>query len=209
VQEALTAIQARIVGYLRAEAGRGAPPPTYRELCERFGWSSTATARDHLKALARKNLIELSRGRARTVRLREPSVPVTRVPLLGRITAGRPDAADPVREGYVPVPSSWVAAEGSFAVEVRGDSMRDAGILDGDTVVVLPRPGRDGDIVAAFLDGETTLKRLRMRGRRAFLMPENPAYEPIEVRTELAAIQGVVVGLLRRYGRGIRRKVPG
>jgi repressor LexA len=207
VEEPLTAIQARIIAHLRAEADRGAPPPTYRELCRRFGWSSTATARDHLKALARKELIDLSGGRARTVRLRQPSVAVTRVPVLGRIPAGMPEAAHASGDGYVPVPADWTAGGGCFALRVRGDSMRDAGILDGDTVVVRNRRGNDGDIVAALLDGETTLKRLRLRGGRTLLMPENPAYAPIEVKTESAAIQGVVVGLLRRYGTGISRKV--
>lgn len=206
MQESLTRIQARIIDHLRSRGDRAAPPPTYRELCEEFGWSSTATARDHLKALARKGVIDLPRGRARTVRLRETLAPVSRVPLYGRIRAGRPEMADQSIEGYVPVPADWAAGSDCFAVHVAGDSMEDVGVLDGDVVIVRRQDGRDGDLVAALLDGATTLKRLRLRGGRVTLIAHNPAYTPIEIQSESSVIQGVVVGLLRRYAPANQRK---
>ena len=176
----------------------GTPPPTYRELLAEFGWTSTGTVRDHLRALARKGYLELSEGRSRDLRLLEERAPSAQVPLLGRIAAGTPLPTEGERERMIPVPSEWVRNGKCFAVCVSGDSMKDAGILDGDQVVVRAQPvATDGDIVVATLNGETTLKRLKWRGSRWYLMPENKRYRPIPFRGESAIVQGVMVGLLR------------
>jgi repressor LexA len=105
-------------------------------------------------------------------------------------------------EGHLLVPEEWVDRGTSFALRVNGESMIDAGIRQGDYVVVRARvSAENGDIVVAEISGETTLKRLWRSGRRVVLKPENARYKPIEVRTESSAIQGVVVGLIRDYGR--------
>lgn len=201
VDDRLTLIQARILAAIRRRADRGEPVPTYRDLCAEFGWSSTGTARDHLQALARKGYLELSGGRAhRQIRLREEPLAVIRVPVVGRVVAGSPITAEENVEGRIPVPAEWAGRGAHFALRVTGDSMKDAGILDGDHVIVRQQASaEDGDIVVATLEGETTLKRLRRRGRLVSLVAENPCYRPIEVRTDAAVIHGVVVGLLRGY----------
>jgi repressor LexA len=201
MDDRLTRIQAQVLAAIRRRLDEGAPAPTYRDLCAEFGWASTGTARDHLRVLERKGYLELPGGRAhRQVRLTEESQPMARVPLVGRVVAGIPIIADKNVEARIPVPAEWIGRSAHFALLVSGDSMKDAGILDGDCVVVRHQTtADDGEIIVVTLDGETTLKRLRRRGRRVTLMAENTRYRPIEVQTDTAVIQGVVVGLLRAY----------
>jgi repressor LexA len=199
IVKVLTTIQHRVLEALRRRADQGDPAPTYRELCTEFGWASTGTARDHLQALVRKGYVELT-GRHRQIRLREERPPVARVPLVRRVVAGVPVLSEENIEQQIPVPAAWTRRGAFFALHVIGESMRDAGILEGDQVVVRQRSvAYDGDIVVATIEGETTIKRLRMAGRRMMLVPENPQYRSIEVLAEEAIIQGVVVGLLRKY----------
>ena len=196
----LTQKQARIFDYLCQQVDQGEPTPTYRDLCAHFGWASTGTARDYLRTLSRKGYVELGGRKARRVRLRRRSVPVTRVPLFGEVVAGTPIAAEQSADGLVPIPAEWASRGSHFALRVCGDSMKDAGILPGNHVVVrIQSTAEDDDIVVATVDGETTLKRLSLRGRRAVLRAENAAYRPIQLRTGTTLIQGVVVGLLRCY----------
>ena len=184
---------------LRRRADEGKPPPTYRELCAEFGWRSTGTVRDHLRALVRKGFVQTT-GSHRNIRLREERPPIAFVPLLGRVVAGIPVISDESAEGFLAVPAEWTGRDALFALRVAGDSMRDAGILEGDQVVVRRAySANDGDIVVATLEGETTVKRLRLRGNRAALVAENPKYPPIEVGDADAVVQGVVVGLMRSY----------
>jgi len=195
----LTTIQHRVLEALRRRADQGDPAPTYRELCAEFGWASTGTARDHLRALVRKGFVELTGGH-RQLRLREERPSVTRVPLLGRVVAGAPVVSEENMEKLIPVPAAWTRRGTFFALHVTGDSMRNAGILEGDQIVVRQRSlAADGDIVVATIEGETTIKRLRLGGNGMTLVPENPHYRSIEVRAEEAIIQGVVVGLMRKY----------
>ena len=189
----LTPIQSKVLDLLRRRADCGEPPPTYRDLCREFGWSSTGTARDHLRALARKGFIDLAGGRARLTRL-NAFAPAVRVPLLGHVAVGIRSPA----EEYLPVPAHWVRGASAFALRAHGDSMIGAGILDGDVVVVSKQSAaEDGDIVAATVDGVTTLKRLRWWNGRHFLAAENPAFPDIELRDREPVVRGVVVGLLR------------
>ena len=195
--EPLTPVQAELLAVLRDRAGRGESAPSYRELCEEFGWASTGTARDHLQALARKGYVTLGGGRARQVRLVESPMPAARVRLLGRVVAGRPETAAEIDEGEIVLPASWLSSGRYFALSVDGDSMRDAAILDGDTVVVREQPtAGDGDIVVATVDGETTVKRLKIGVDGISLVAENPLYMPIDVRGEIT-IHGVVVAVMR------------
>ena len=197
--EHLTDIQARLLAALRQRMEHGEPPPSYRELCAEFGWSSTGTARDHLRALARKGYVELPGNRGGRIRLRDVAH-ARSVPVVGRIAAGLPVLAEEDIEGLLPIPADWTGRGDFFALRVTGDSMKDAGILEGDHVVVRKEAvAASGEIVAATIEGETTLKRLVKRGKRTFLVPENSAYKAIEVKSESAVIHGVVVGLLRAY----------
>lgn len=196
---ALTTIQRRVLDALRRRADQAEPAPTYRDLCVEFGWRSTGTVRDHLRALAHKGYVELT-GKHRQVRLREERPNISRVPLVGRVAAGFPVVSDENIEQRIAVPAAWTRQGSFFALDVIGDSMRDAGILEGDQVVVRQRSvASDGDVVVATMEGETTIKRLRRHEGRVVLVPENTRYPLIEVRAEEAIIQGVVVGLMREY----------
>jgi repressor LexA len=200
VHEPLTEKQAAVLDFLRRRADRGEPPPTNQEICDEFRWSSTRAARDHLQRLERKGYVELSGRGHRRVRLRDESTPVARVPLVGRIVAGMPVESLQNLEGHVPVPAEWIGGGTCFAVRVKGDSMRDAGILEGDLVVARKQPtAENGDVVVAILNGESTLKRLRRHGRGTTLVAENRRYRSLPVRTESAEVQGVVVGLMRAF----------
>jgi repressor LexA len=195
----LTEKQTSLLDYLRQRADQG-EPPTYRELCVHFGWASTATARDHLRALSRKGHLELAGRKARRIRLVANGAPVARIPLIGEVVAGIPIAAEESVDGQLPIPAEWARRGSHFALRVHGDSMKDAGILPGDQVVVRAQSrAEDDDIVVATVDGETTLKRLSKRGRRTLLMAENSAYRAIAVKPDATVIHGVVVGLLRSY----------
>ena len=169
--KALTPIQEKVLEALRRHADHGDPAPTYRELCAEFKWGSTGTVRDHLRALARKSYLELS-GRHRVIRLREERPAIARVPLVGQVVAGIPAVSDENIEQRIQVPADWVRKGGTFfALRVVGDSMRDAGIMEGDQVIVRQQSvAADGNVVIATLEGKTTIKRLRMRGARAMLV---------------------------------------
>lgn len=209
--EKLAEVQARVLDAVRERVRAGEPPPSYRELCAEFGWSSTGTARDHLKALQRKGYVDLPRSRSGRVRLRHEVPPTARAAIVGRIAAGRPVLADEHHDGWLSFPAEWLGSGSCFALRVTGDSMKDAGILEGDHVIVRQQETADsGEIVAATLNGETTLKRLVKEGHRVLLVAENPRYQPIEVTTDSAMIHGVVVGLLRPYParRPIRVREP-
>ncbi len=200
----LTPGQTRVLEAFRRRAHQGRPPPTYRDLCAEFGWSSTGTARDHIKARVQKGVLRPAAGRARGACLREPSgMESVTLPVVGGIVAGHPVPAEEHVERRVPVPHFLAPREGAFLLRVRGDSMQGASILDGDLVVVVPNPDpTPGFVVAVTIAGETTLKRLESVDQRFRLVAENPAYEPIEVDTEDVVVHGVVTGLLRTLGRG-------
>lgn len=192
----LTGAQRQVWESLQRHTARREPQPTYRELCAEFGWRSTATARDHLQALAKKGYIDLPQGRARAIRVKRTRR--GRVPLVGRVTAGRPVAAEQIKESWLVVPPEWITHGEHFAVRVSGDSMKDAGILDGDKVIArVQAVANDGDIVVATVDSETTLKRLRRRREQWWLVPENRAHRSIRLAEQTVLIQGVMVGLVR------------
>lgn len=201
--ENLTNVQSRLLTSLRKKAETGEPPPSYRELCDQFGWSSTGTVRDHLQALARKGYVDLPNRRGGRVRLREPSAPVRLIPILGRIVAGVPAISEQNVEGHLPIPADWVRGGQYFALNVDGDSMEGVGIFKGDYVIVRSQQvAGTGDIVAVTVEGETTLKRLVKRRNSLFLVPENPKYQAIEIGGASVIIHGLIVGLLRNYLRG-------
>lgn len=207
--EPLTRTQAKVLEFIRRILDRGEPSPTHRELCKHFGWSSTGSARDVLRAIERKgHLTRFGPRRHRHMQLRDRGAPAARVPIVGRVVAGLPVASEEFVEGHLAVPEELAATGACFALRVAGDSMKDAGICEGDLVVVRQQGvADDGDIVAATVHRETTLKRLRLRGRRASLVAENRRYRPIDVDADSLVVHGVVVGLFRSYVEPRRRRV--
>ena len=167
--------------------------PSVREICTAVGLQSTATVHYHLSALRDAGLIEMDDMKKRAISLPECRR-ADRIPVVGVVTAGVPILAVENIEGYIP----WDGERGCYALRVRGDSMINAGILDGDKVVVRPQQTADnGEIVVALLDDSATVKRVRRVGSTIWLMPENPAYDPID-GTE-AQILGKVKAVIRTY----------
>jgi len=189
----------RVLRFVRDRLLEGLPP-TVREVQEAFGFRSVQTAREHLEGLVAEGRLAKERGKARGYRLprgERPSRPTRLIPLLGRVPAGSLDLAVEEVEGYVPVQTRRGEGE-LFGLEVKGESMIGAGILPGDVVVVRRQPkASSGDIVVALVGDEATVKRLRIRGRRVELHPENPDFEPIVPDPGEVSILGKVIELRR------------
>ncbi|HEX9856414.1 MAG TPA: transcriptional repressor LexA [Acidimicrobiia bacterium] len=203
----LTARQRQILDYiLRTVEDRGYPPAV-REIGEAVGLSSPSTVHSHLSALVRSGYIRRDPSKPRAIEVINPGTdvrslhraPVRDVPLVGRIAAGSPILADEDIEEIYPLPTELVGNEPVFMLSIRGDSMIEAGIFDGDYVVVRRQSdARDGQIVAALVNGEeATVKRLQRMDNRVILRAENPNFPPM-VFHEGVEILGVVVALLRR-----------
>ncbi|GIK87045.1 MAG: transcriptional repressor LexA [Burkholderiales bacterium] len=202
----LTARQQQILDWIRAYVETAGMPPTRAEIAKGLGFSTASSAEDHLQALARKGAIELRPGASRGLRVRErPGVPVQgTLPLVGRVAAGSPILATGHIEGRFRIDPALFAPRADYLLRVRGDSMVDAGIRDGDLLAVhAAAEARSGQVVVARVGGaggdEVTVKRLKRRGRTILLMAENPAYAPIEIDPQVTplAIEGVGVGVIR------------
>ena len=211
----LTPRQQQILDLIRQTIERTGIPPTRAELAQALGFKSINAAEDHLKALARKGAIELTAGTSRGIRLKaaEPAPPAQMplpgaglaqllLPLVGRVAAGSPILAAEHVTRHVGVDPSLFAEHPDYLLTVRGLSMRDAGILEGDLLAVRKaQDARNGQIVVARLGDEVTVKRLRRSGNRVELLPENPDFEPIVVSPgDEFALEGVAVGLIRPHG---------
>lgn len=203
----LTRRQRAIVDLLRQRAQQQADPPTLSELCQLLGLRSRGSLHKQVQALVDAGLVEPMNRHHRGVRLvstpleAEAESGLAALPLLGKIAAGRPIEAipDPRR---VEVPSHLRRRRPCYVLQVVGDSMCEAGILDGDQVVIEAREhADDGEIVVALIRGEeVTLKRLLQQPERVILYPENSAMEAMEYHPDEVQIQGVLVGLMRPYG---------
>ena len=205
----MTQRQREVLGFMRGFSDKNGAPPTVREIAERFRFTPRA-AFDHLRALERKGMLQRrvtdkrvsrmlvlteDRGPERARRERE-------IPILGKIAAGVPIFAVENREDVIPVRPEWLAAKGGdvFALRVRGDSMIQAHIADGDLVLVRKQESAvAGDIVAAMIDQEATVKRFATEGGAVVLKPEHPTMKPIVVDPQRAdfRILGKVIGLIR------------
>jgi len=194
----LTRRQQAILDVIRDSVERRGYPPSIREICESAGLASTSSVAHQLAMLERKGFLRRDPNRPRAVTEDAPrsEAPVF-VPMVGRIAAGGPILAEQLIEDVLPLPRSLVGDGTLFMLKVVGDSMIDAAITDADWVVVRQQPdAENGDIVAAMIDGEATVKTLQRRDGKVWLMPHNPAYSPIP--GEEATILGRVVSVLRK-----------
>jgi repressor LexA len=191
--------QRQILGVIRESVRVRGYPPTVREICALVGLSSTSSVAHHLDALERQGLLRRDGGGSRAVDVRPPGSrdESVLVPLLGTIAAGVPILAEESISEELALPSSLVGHGTLFALTVKGDSMVEAAICDGDLVVVRQQPTADnGDIVAAMIDGEATVKVYRLRGGHVELVPRNALYDVIP--GDDAVILGKVVTVLRK-----------
>ncbi len=196
MSEKLTPRQAIILDYIRDHMEATGMPPTRAEIAEALGFRSINAAVDHLKALERKGAIELMPGSSRGIRL----IQDLGLPVVGRVAAGDPILAAENIEDHYRIDPALFHPSADYLLRVRGMSMRDAGILNGDLLAVHRTPTADnGQIVVARLDDEVTVKRFRRTKRRAWLLPENPDFEPIEIdlKEQDLTIEGRAVGVLR------------
>jgi repressor LexA len=196
----------RILRFVRERILAGVPP-SVREVQEKFRFRAVQSAQQHLETLVAEGRLAREEGVARGYRLpaaRRREKPIVLVPLLGRVQAGALQTAVEDPEGYVPVRSA-AAADGLFALRVRGESMTGAGILPGDVVVVRKQPSAEsGDVVVALVGDDATVKRLRLRRGRVELHAEHPAFEPIVPEPADVSSLGKVVEV-RRFLEGAQR----
>jgi len=210
----LTERQQEILDLIRQTVARTGFPPTRAEIAQALGFRSPNAAEDHLKALARKGAIELTAGASRGIRLTptddappDAAATITShlshllLPLIGRVAAGSPMLAAEHVEREIGVDPGLFAQSPDYLLKVRGMSMRDAGILEGDLLAVKKSAeARNGQIVVARLDDEVTVKRLQRHGGRIELLPENPDFSPILVAPgQEFALEGIAVGLIRTH----------
>ncbi|HKR70448.1 MAG TPA: transcriptional repressor LexA [Streptosporangiaceae bacterium] len=213
----LTWRQRKVLQVIRESVQRRGYPPSMREIGEAVGLTSTSSVSYQLSTLQNKGYLRRDAGRPRTVEVRLPGHPAVRpepafdddsamditsqeaayVPVVGRIAAGGPILAEEAIEDIFPLPKQLVGEGTLFLLKVVGDSMMNAGIVDGDWVVVRQQPvAENGDIIAAMIEGEATVKTFKRSGSHVWLMPHNPAYTPIP--GDEADILGKVVAVLRR-----------
>jgi repressor LexA len=197
----VTVRQNQVLDYIRKHRSRHGLPPTVREIQKHFGFASPNAAASHLRALQQKKLLQREPGSARGLKVTgDERREVEGIPIYGDIPAGFPDTREQRPDGCVYADLSSLdirRTARTFAVRVRGDSMTGAHILEGDIVVLELREPNHGNVVAALIDGETTLKRYLVRNRRPFLRAENPRYPDLIPAHELV-IQGVMIALLRK-----------
>ena len=192
----LTPRQAEILKFIRDTLQETGMPPTRAEISLALGFASHNAAEEHLRALERKGAIEMIDGTARGIRLKEQ----LGLPLIGRVAAGSPILAEAHVQGHYQIDPLLFKPRADYLLKVRGMSMQDADILDGDLLAVHhTTEARTGQIVVARVHDEVTVKRLRRRGTTVELLPENPAFKPIVVdtRRDPVAIEGIAVGLIR------------
>ena len=195
----LTPKQRRVFEFI-AERIQSNIPPTIREIAKHMGFSSTGTVRDYLKALGGKGYIRQGKNRlSRSIEILKYNL--TRIPILAGIPAGEPNLAYEDTEGHVELNdllTRRTIQKDIFALKVKGESMREAGILDSDVAIIKKQPtANDGDIIAALLENnEVTLKRLRYKNNKPYLEPANKNYEPLYKEFKVI---GKLINILRRY----------
>ena len=205
----LTTTQEKVLAFVEQASEQSRPPPTMREIAQHFGWSSTSTAQQHLAALQKKGRLARTPGSPRSLRVTRSlrvvsSARTVAVPLIGRIAAGPPIFALEETEEALLLPRTLFQGSGLFALRVKGDSMINAGIFDGDIAVLRSGPDfSDGDIAAVVMEEESTLKRVFKTKCGLRLHAENPAYPDRLIASEKIKqsfrLAGVLVGTIRRF----------
>jgi repressor LexA len=195
----LSAKQTEIYNFIADFAQEEGYPPSVREICAAVGLRSPSTVHSHLKALQQAGMIVKNEHKTRAINVNGPNSPSMPqgIPILGYVAAGQPILAEQNIEGYLSY-DMGNTADDCFALRVKGESMINAGILDGDLVVVKSQhTAENGQIVVAMIDGEATVKRLKRGASQIWLMPENPDYDPIDgTRSQ---ILGTVRAVVREY----------
>ncbi len=195
----LTQRQQQVLDFVREATRRSGYPPTVREICTELNLSSPSTVHAHLANLERLGLVRRDPTKPRAIELVDELRPPRPLPLVGRVAAGMPILAEQNVEEYLDVPSVLRRGDDDFVLRVRGDSMADAGILNGDYIVVhQQRDAQNGDIVVALVADEATTKRFFSEGDRVRLQPANDLYEPLVLPANDVSVVGKVVGVLRR-----------
>jgi len=193
----LTERQKEVFSALKGYVSDFGIAPSHVELADLIGVKSSKAAADHLKALERKNVIKIYPDKPRGIRIIEEKNEYE-LPLVGSVAAGLPIEAIENVESYITIPEVLKRNKPTFLLRVRGDSMIDAGILDGDLIAVRKtQTANIGEIVVARIEDEVTVKRLEKQGSNAVLQPANDFYEPIILPAEDLAIEGLFVGLIR------------
>ncbi|MEM7465310.1 MAG: transcriptional repressor LexA [Pseudomonadota bacterium] len=196
----LTARQQEILDLIKDEITHTGFPPTRAEIAKRLGFRSPNAAEDHLRALAKKGVIELLPGASRGIRVIEQYSFELELPVVGQVAAGEPILATEHIESQHQIDPNLFKPRAHYLLRVKGMSMRDIGILDGDLLAVHATPtARSGQIVVARIDDEVTVKRLKLERNIAWLYPENEDFDPIKVdlKVQDLAIEGLGVGVLR------------
>lgn len=195
MMDILTERQSQVFEFIKSHIREEGISPTRSEIALALGFRSKTAAVDHLKALQRKGYIHLHNERSRGIKV---LVEDDELPIIGNVAAGVPIEAIENVEKRVPIPQGLFQSKPTYLLRVKGDSMVDAGILDGDLIAVQKSSSaREGQIVVARIDDEVTVKRLAIKNSGPVLMPENPAYKPIMVAPDELVIEGVFVGLIR------------
>ena len=196
---ALTPRQQQILDLIKQHIDDTGYPPTRAEIATELGFKSPNAAEEHLRALARKGVIEMISGTSRGIRLLEEEQ--SGLPLIGRVAAGEPILAIENVEDYLEVAANMFYPQADYLLRVHGMSMKDVGILDGDLLAVhTTREARNGQIVVARIGDEVTVKRFKREGSKVWLIAENPEFAPIEVnlKDQDLVIEGLSVGVIRR-----------
>jgi repressor LexA len=194
--EHLTARQAEVLQLIRDFLQSAGLPPTRADIAKVLGFKSANAAEDHLRALERKGYIEILPGASRGIRLTEESG----LPVIGRVAAGSPILAEEHIQDRIQIDPQVFKPYADYLLKVRGTSMRDIGIHEGDLLAVYSTPeARSGQVVVARINNEVTVKRFRRQGNQIQLLPENPDFKPIKVdpKRDRFAIEGLAVGLIR------------
>lgn len=200
-QKKLTEKQEFILDYIKDQIRENGFPPTVREVGDKFK-ITVKGAYDHLKAIEKKGFIKTEQNKSRAIAVinneEEEPIDAVAVPLLGRIAAGAPVLAEENIEGFLSFPRAMIGNAQHFALHVKGDSMIEGGIFDGDIAIIKKQSNaQNGEIVAALLEDEATLKKFKLVGSKVHLIPENKAYKPII--TDTVTILGVLSAVFRTY----------
>ena len=201
----LTPRQQQVFDLIKAKIEFSGMPPTRAEIAKELGFRSANAAEEHLKALARKQVIEIVPGASRGIRVlvneaANDEAPETGLPLIGQVAAGEPILAQEHVESHFQVDPAMFKPRADFLLRVHGESMKNIGIMDGDLLAVhKTQDVRDGQVVVARVDDDVTVKRLERKGAKAILHAENEEFSPIEVdlTSQSLSIEGLAVGIIR------------